>query len=290
MVITSFNSGLLRLALVGFAALLSSFATAEDPEPAPPSIRALTANVRYGTAGDGAHAWPLRRELTLDTLEAARPDVLGLQEALLFQLDAVRARFPHHLVIGEGRDGGDRGEWTALLVDGRRFTVRAAGTFRLAPEDELGAVGWDAALTRIATWAELADREDGGRVIRVINTHFDHVGKQARLESARLIGRFAADRAELPTVVLGDFNAGEKSPPLAAFAEAGFRDTFRDANPDEPDVKTGHWFQGGRSGAMIDHVMVDRRLETVEAWIDWTEAEGQYPSDHRFVGAVVRRR
>jgi len=41
---------------------------------------------------------------------------------------------------------------------------------------------------------------------------------------------------------------------------------------------------------MIDHVLVDDRLETAEAWIDWTEVEGQYPSDHRFVGAVVRRR
>jgi endonuclease/exonuclease/phosphatase family metal-dependent hydrolase len=278
------------LGLLALASLSVPVAAGDDPEPAPPAIRTLTANVRYGTARDGAHAWPRRRELALGALEASRPDVLGLQEALRFQVDEVRARFSHHLVIGEGRDGGDRGEWTALLVDGRRFTVRAAGTFRLAPEDKLGAVGWDAALTRIATWAELADREDGGRVIRVINTHFDHIGKQARLESARLIGRFAASRAELPTVVLGDFNAGEKSAPLEALAEAGFRDTFRDTNPDATEVKTGHGFRGGRRGAMIDHVLVNRRLETAEAWIDWTEVEGRYPSDHRFVGALIRRR
>jgi len=290
MATSRFTAAVHRLALVALAALLVPLAAGDDPEPAAPAIRALTANVRYGTARDGAHAWPLRRELALSTLEAARPDVLGLQEALRFQVDEVRARFPHHLVIGEGRDGGDRGEWTALLVDGRRFTVRAAGTFRLAPEDKLGAVGWDAALTRIATWAELADGEDGGRVIRVVNTHFDHIGKQARLESARLIGRFVAGRGALPTVVLGDFNAGEQSAPLKALAEAGLRDTFRDTNPDATEVKTGHGFRGGRRGAMIDHVLVDDRLETDEAWIDWTEVEGQYPSDHRFVGAVVRRR
>ena len=61
-------------------------------------------------------------------------------------------------------------------------------------------------------------------------------------------------------------------------------------NPDATEVKTGHGFRGGRRGAMIDHVLVDRRFETAEAWIDWTEVEGQYPSDHRFVGAVIRRR
>ena len=287
---TSTLCGVVLLALAGW---LASFAAAQDPSgPSPqvPGIRVVTANVRYGTARDGVHAWPLRRELALGVLADARPDVLGLQEALRFQVEEVRARFPHHVVIGEGRDGGDRGEWTALLVDGRRFTVRAAGTFRLAPKDELGAVGWDAALTRIATWAELSDREDGGRVVRVINAHFDHIGQQARLESARLIGRFAAGRGELPTVVLGDFNAGEQSAPLKALAEAGLRDTFRDAHPDDLPVGTGHGFRGGRAGAKIDHVLVDDRLETTEAWIDWTEAEGRFPSDHRFVGAVMRRR
>ena len=101
------------LGLLALASLSVPVAAGDDPEPAPPAIRTLTANVRYGTARDGAHAWPRRRELALGALEASRPDVLGLQEALRFQVDEVRARFSHHLVIGEGRDGGDRGEWTA---------------------------------------------------------------------------------------------------------------------------------------------------------------------------------
>ena len=282
------------LSLVALALALLAPAAAPTPvqeaEGAAPPLRVLTANVRYGTARDGDHAWPRRRALALRVLEEARPDVLGLQEALRFQVDEVRARFPHHVVLGEGRDGGDRGEWTALLVDARRFTVRAAGTFRLAPEDRLGAVGWDAALTRIATWAELSDREAGGAVVRVVNTHFDHRGREARLESARLIARFVAGRAAMPTVVLGDLNAGEGSPPLRALAEAGYRDTFRDAEPDVAEVGTGHGFRGGRGGAKIDHVLVDEAFSVEEAWIDWTEEEGQYPSDHRFVGAALRLR
>lgn len=279
----------LALALVSALSVVGASQDDGD-EPSAPAFRALTANLRYGTARDGEHAWPRRRALTLRVLEEAAPDVLGLQEALRFQVDEVRARFPHHVVLGEGRDGGDRGEWTALLVDGRRYTVRAAGTFRLAPEDRLGAVGWDAALTRIATWAELADREDGGAVLRVVNTHFDHRGREARLESARLIGRFVAGRAPMPTVVLGDLNAGERSAPLLALEEAGFRDTFRDVDPEATDVGTGHGFRGGRSGAKIDHVLVNGSIAVEAAWIDWTEEGGQFPSDHRFVGAELRRR
>ncbi len=284
-----------RLILPGVALLVAcALAVAQDPEQEPPdstpSIRVLSANVRYGSAKDGDHAWERRAEFMVASIRDAHPDVLGLQEALDFQVDAVRAVFPHHVVLGEGRDGGDRGEWTALLVDARRFTVRATGTFRLAPVDRLGEVGWDAALTRIATWAELADRENGGRTLRVINAHFDHRGKQARLESARLIAGWAAARPSMPTVVMGDLNAGEESAPLDALRSAGYRDAFRVAHPDATEVGTFHGFKGGRAGRKIDHVLVDGGIDVIDAWIDWTENGERYPSDHRFVGATLRLR
>jgi len=280
--------------IVPCVALLAACALglAQDPEPESPrtdaGIRVLSANVRYGSAKDGDHAWKKRADFMLASIRDAHPDILGLQEALEFQVDAVRAEFPHHVVLGEGRDGGDKGEWTALLVDARRFTVRATGTFRLAPVDRLGEVGWDAALTRIATWAELADREDGGRTLRVVNAHFDHRGKQARLESARLIARWAAARPSMPTVVMGDLNAGEESPPLDALRSGGYRDAFRVAHPDATEVGTFHGFKGGRAGRKIDHVLVNDGVEVIDAWIDWTEDGDRYPSDHRFVGATLR--
>lgn len=273
------------LALLGIAAVASS-----PEDDAADALRVLSANVRYGTAQDGAHAWDRRAEFCLATLVDAKPDVLGLQEALDFQVEAVRGAFPHHAVLGEGRDGGAKGEWCALLVDTRRFDVRACGTFRLAPKDELGAVGWDAALTRIATWAELSDRADGARVFRVVNAHFDHEGKRARVESARRIARWCAAREVMPTVVMGDLNAGEASPPLAAFREAGFRDTLRSMERDVAPVGTFHGFEGGREGEKIDHVLVHGPFDVEEAWIDWTESEGRFPSDHRFVGAALRIR
>ena len=273
------------ITLAIFAALTSLAGTQEDTTTA---LRVVSANVRYGTATDGDHAWLKRRSLLLNTLETARPDVLGLQEALDFQIEEIRARFPDHCVLGEGRDGGDRGEWCALLVDRTRFIVRGCGTFRLAPKDELGAIGWDAALTRIATWAELSDRSNGGQSVRVINVHFDHRGQQARAESAALIARWIEARMSMPTVVMGDLNAGETSVPLKTLNQAGFRDAYRDAHPDEQVIGTMHAFRGGRSGAKIDHILIDRSLATTDAWIDWTEEADRYPSDHRFVGAALR--
>ena len=255
-------------------------------------VRVLSANVRYATASDGDHAWDKRAPMAIEALVAAKPDVLGLQEALDHQVEAIHRAFPGHAVIGEGRDRDGAGEWCALLVDSERFAIRASGTFRLSPEDRVGAMGWDAACTRIATWAELADRKDPARPFLVINTHFDHVGKEARRNSAELISRWRAARQErrgrLPVLVMGDLNATPTSPPLKTLNAAGLGDTWS-AFKDEPGPEgTFHGFKGGRDGRRIDYVLADPAWTIKDAWIDWTEEANRFPSDHRFVGAVLR--
>lgn len=91
-------------------------------------------------------------------------------------MSAIHKAFPGFSLIGEGRDERGSGEWCALLVDSERFAIRASGTFRLSPKDEMCAIGCDAACTRIATWAELVDRTLATQSFLVINTHFDHKG------------------------------------------------------------------------------------------------------------------
>lgn len=279
------------------AALLSFVAAsfAEDPSEATNTgdVRVLSANVRYGSADDGEHSWDKRSGLTLKTLTAAKPDVLGLQEALGFQVEAIHRAFPGHALIGEGRDGLSGGEWSALLVDAERFAIRASGTFRLSPKDEIGAMGWDAACTRIATWAELIDRARPNRSFLVLNTHFDHKGKEARLMSATLIADWVEARQKargpLPVVLMGDLNDEEESPALVALKRAGFRDTLEEKHPGMKPSGTFHGFKGGRDGRRIDYVLVSSEWQVDQAWIDWTEEGTHFPSDHRFVGAVLRQ-
>lgn len=260
---------------------------------ASPDIRVLSANVRYGSADDGAHSWEKRSALTLQALLAAKPDILGLQEALDFQVEAIHKAFPGHALIGEGRDGLARGEWSALLVNSERFAIRASGTFRLSPTDEVGAMGWDAACTRIATWAELIDRARPGQSFLALNTHFDHQGEEARHMSAKLIADWVEARRKtrgaLPVLLMGDLNALEDSPALVALKSAGYRDTFAEMHPDAEASGTFHGFEGGRDGRRIDYVLVSSEWQIGEAWIDWTEEERRFPSDHRFVGALLRQ-
>ena len=44
------------------------------------SITVVSFNIRYGSADDGPHRWEQRRELVIERIRAADPDLLGLQE------------------------------------------------------------------------------------------------------------------------------------------------------------------------------------------------------------------
>ncbi|MEY2747484.1 MAG: hypothetical protein RL112_2526 [Planctomycetota bacterium] len=247
----------------------------------------LSANVRHGAADDGADRWELRRDDLLAAIASREPDILGVQEALDFQVAFLESGLPHHRRVGQGRDGGGRGEHCALYVDARRFAIVEHGDFWLSESPaEPASVGWDAALTRICTWARV--REVGGeRELWIANAHFDHVGAMARAESAALVARRAME-AHGPRVVLGDFNAAESSLPLERLRAAGLVDTWRELHPAVERSGTFHAFQGGLAGDKIDHILRDDGLATREAAIlSEPGPRGRWPSDHHFVLAKL---
>ncbi len=272
------------------ALLLSHFVPAPGVAPgvAPAEpIRAMSFNIRYGTANDGRNHWSRRQDLVADTIDRHRPHVLGVQEALEFQLRFLEEAFPEYRRIGVGRDADGGGEHAALFIDAQRFEVVESGTFWLAPEsDQPGALGWDAALPRVCTWARLRDRVDDSPLL-VLNAHFDHRGERARLESARMIGTRVRQEPDTPTLVLGDLNASEGAAPLDALRGSGLRDTFRVVHPDAAKVGTFGGFRGAIDGAKIDYVLVNRRLDVTRASIDRTRYTDRDASDHYAVTATV---
>jgi endonuclease/exonuclease/phosphatase family metal-dependent hydrolase len=255
-----------------------------------PPLRVMTFNVRYGTADDGANAWPERRERLFAVIDAAHPDVLGLQEALRFQLDELRARFPGFGEIGVGRDDGrTAGEYAAILYRTDRLAVDSSGTFWLSDTPEVpGSVSWGNHVTRICTWALIHDRTTGVR-FAAFNLHLDHESQPAREHGAELVMRRMADIAGVrPVVLTGDFNAGEDNPAVTTVLHAGLRDTFRALHPDARWVGTFDGFSGDSTGPKIDYVFAGPRWEIVDAAIVRSRPGGRDASDHFPVTAVLR--
>jgi endonuclease/exonuclease/phosphatase family metal-dependent hydrolase len=107
----------------------------------------------------------------------------------------------------------------------------ATSTRWLSPTPEAPSRGWDADWNRIATSARLLDREEG-REIEVWNTHFDHTGSLARLESAKLLRR-EFEELTVPVVLCGDFNAFPGSAPIRELLAGTLRDA-RALSQEEP--------------------------------------------------------
>lgn len=286
---------------VGLAALSMMFAVtacpwlpAQSPTPSRAAaagksprdaIRAMTFNIRYGTARDGESHWSRRQQQVLDRVRANRPDILGVQEALGFQVEFLQKGLPAYRSFGLGRDQGDRGESCKLFIRTSRLAVEASGTFWLSETpDQVASKSWGTSITRICTWAVVRDRRRHNRFL-VANTHFDHRSPRARLESARLVSAWSKI-FQLPVLVLGDFNAGEDRAPIRWLKQHGLRDSFRVVHPDAEDIGTSSNFVR-RGRRKIDYVFCTKEFRVHGASIDKYTHEGRFPSDHCPVTAAV---
>lgn len=296
-----------RLLLVVLAAALCvpaagcAQAAARRPavSPAAPSGEPLTLmsfNIRYGTADDGDNRWTARRKMLLDVLRRESADLIGLQEALDFQIREIAAALPQYAVVGVGRDDGKaKGEYSAILFRRERFHVADAGTFWFSDTPAVVASRtWGNNITRICTWARLVDRD--GSAFWHFNVHLDHQSQPSRERSTELLARRIAGRGSAdPVVITGDFNVGEDNPALRVLldaepgASAPFVDTYRVMHPDETEVGTFSGFKPGQTrGPKIDYVLVQPNATVLSAAILRTSRRGRYPSDHFPVVARVR--
>ena len=174
----------------------------------------ISYNIRMGVADDGENSWEHRRGATIDMLQDKRPDIFGVQEAFDFQLQYITDSLPQYGSVGVGReDGKQAGEHMSIFYNTERVTLIEWGTFWLSETPEVPSMGWDAACPRTATWALL---EKGGHRFYYVNTHLDHVGKEAQKNGLALIVDRIADINPdgFPMVLTGDFNVTPDDPVL----------------------------------------------------------------------------
>lgn len=179
------------------------------------SIKLMSFNIRYDNPNDGVNNWHNRKEAVLDLLLESEVQIIGIQEGLFHQIQYLDSTLKHLSSIGEGRDGGEKGEFSAIFYDHNRFKIIKSSTIWLSPNCTPYIKAWDAALPRICTYAQFKDQETGDS-LWIFNTHFDHVGEKARLNSAKLI----IEKIKLlckekeKVILMGDLNCLEQSPAI----------------------------------------------------------------------------
>lgn len=254
-------------------------------------IRVMSFNIRYGAANDGENHWKHRKEMVADTVRDFAPDMLGVQESLAFQSEFLMQKLDGYTYFGRSRMTTPN-EHCGIFFKSERFVQLAGGHFWLSETPEVPASkSWDSSLPRMATWLLLQDVE-GGSPVLMVNTHFDHRGREARQRSAELLARriekLRALAGDARVVVTGDFNTGEATGPYAALVSESLTDTFRVAHPEATAGEgTFNGWRGKSDGARIDWILSGGSQSVRSAQILRTNLDGRYPSDHFPVTAVL---
>lgn len=251
-------------------------------------LNVMSFNIRYNTQADSANAWPHRKDKAASQIRFHEAHIIGLQEALHGQIMDLKERLPGYAWVGRGRDDGQQaGEYSAILYDSTRLQLINTETFWLSPEpDKPGSKGWDAAITRVVTWASFRDRRTR-KQFYVFNTHFDHRGQVARAESAKLLLRKVNEIAgKAPTIVTGDFNATPDQEPIRIIMDASDPQRLIDskavsATPHYGPEGTFNGFQSKEtSDQPIDFIFIKNGPKVLQhATLSQTWA-GRFSSDH----------
>lgn len=255
------------------------------------TIKAMSFNIRLDAATDGENRWDLRKNRVAGLMQYYEPDFIGAQEVLHHQLTYIDSMLVQYSFIGVGRDDGKTlGEYSCIFYNQEKYIPIKQSTFWLAPKSDSVCMGWDAVCNRVCTYGLFKNKKTN-QVVWVFNTHFDHVGKTARIESAKLILKKIKELnvKNDPVILLGDFNLRPTEEPIQNIASE--MNNARDISKmvyGNIDTWNAFKFKEKPNGG-IDYIFVNKHQKlVVEKFATITDSyDLKYPSDHFPVMATI---
>lgn len=253
-------------------------------------LSAMTYNIRLDHSGDGVNRWDNRKDQMIAQLKFYAPDIFGIQEGLPHQVSYLDSALAEYSYIGVGRDDGkQKGEFSAIYFNQNALELGQNGTFWLSLTPEEPSVGWDAALPRICTYG-LFTRTGDGKQFWVFNTHFDHIGVQARVESMKVILEKirVINQGLYPVILMGDLNVTPDEAPIAEMKKM-MRDSREIAGVSFGPDATFNGFDFGKAPERrIDYIAVSDQIEVLKYAVLTDSFEQRYISDHFAVYCILK--
>lgn len=248
-------------------------------------LNVMSYNIRLGSAKDGENSWEIRKEKVTELLNYYEASFIGLQEAQKFQLDFILKQSPNYNYIGLPREEGEFAEYSCILYNKNDFKVLQEKTIWLSKTPDTTSRGWDAACNRIVTYG-LFQNIKTKKKFWVANTHFDHIGTKARLESAKMIANLIEELKKsknLPFILSGDFNATSDENSIQLLKEKLNEASSSSLTKPYGELETWNAFDfKTKPTKQIDYIFFDKKSEikvtkfrTITDFYDF-----KYPSDH----------
>lgn len=220
-----------------------------------------TYNIRYANRGDSinGNGWMQRLPVIAQLVKFYDFDIFGTQEGLYQQIEGLKDSLQGYAYTGVGRDDGKQaGEHSAIFYKTAKFRLLEQGNFWLSTVTDMPNKGWDAALPRICSWGKFKVI-DTGFEFYLFNLHMDHVGVQARAESAKLVlSKIAGFPSATPVILTGDFNVDQRNESYALINNSGqLKDSYEKAAVKYALNGTFNNFKpDNKSDSRIDHIFV----------------------------------
>ncbi|MDF2802281.1 MAG: Endonuclease/exonuclease/phosphatase [Anaerocolumna sp.] len=243
------------------------------------NMKIVTLNIRCDYKQDGNNNFEFRKSLIFKRLVEEQPDVIGFQEVLPHVVKWLKENLTDYYIIGCGREKDLTGEQACIAYRKDLFNLIKMETFWLSETPGIPGSRYEnqSECPRTCTVAYLHDLRTA-KVVRIYNTHLDHIGSGARkLGLSQIMKKISQDNflGSIPFVLVGDFNALPDSEEISVLEEY---DHIYDCTVNV----TGTFHDFGRltQEEKIDYIIADRTMNCIEA-VKWTDCEeGVYLSDH----------
>ncbi len=263
---------------------------APDALVAAAPLKVMSFNLRTGFAFDEEDSWKNRETIVTDFLKLELPDLVGTQEGLIFQLDAITAALPNYDWVGVGRDNTQFEEFCAIFFNTDKFQALESGTFWLSDTPDVPGTKFSdkQGYLRIVTWAHLQRIEDGFEFFH-FNTHYDLSEEDSITErsSALILTKMDQLAGDGPVFLTGDFNEFEGEPAYQILVgEADWQGISGDlldpwTELGLPSEGSFHSFTGvAEATTRIDWILHSTGFIPIEAVVSHYNQDGHYPSDH----------
>ena len=282
------------------ACLILCASNTQATEKSRGALRIATFNLRQSPPGreatfDGGNCWNNRKKLASELIRFYEFDICATQEGWKNQLDYLAPNSGEYKWIGLAReDGKEKGEHSAILYNTKKLELLDSGTFWFSETPDTPSKGWDAACTRVCTWGKFR-QISSQKVFFVLNSHFDHVGKIARIKEAEMLIKFAEEIAKgAPVFLTGDLNSLPESDVIEIITKSQkFFDSIgkSESAPYGP-IGTFHGFSGksgkGKTASSasevgkerIDYIFVSEGISVKKYAILTNSDNLKFPSDH----------
>lgn len=289
------KKGVILASVLLFLLLLTIFVLRESAMASPTSnIRLYTNNIRYDNRNldNGENYWEKRQPLVSESIRfhtQSGPSVVCLQEVLHNQLEDILGNLNSGAdpklwgYYGVGRtDGKKLGEFSPIFFKNTQWELVSSNTWWLSETPEKPSRGWDAVLERIVTVVVLKSKATNQKV-KVLNTHFDHIGVKARRELAKLI-MSKMEQGPEPAFLCGDFNTEPTDEPYKLLLASGFKDSRTQGVVYGYNTTFSGFNRNNEANTIIDYIWAGNGTQ----WQDYGVLPNYfdfYMSDHRPVVA-----